>query len=132
MLPAFDSVVSMLFIGLLVLVCCCSDSLAQDITTEEATAIDKLTQADNVVRVTKDMAGKFRARVVIDAKHSAELKFAKLPTAEQLEAARQKVIDQEFAAAAEKEAADQAAAQSEAWKEEGKCPCCGQALPEEK
>jgi len=99
------------------------------IIAADAKAVANLTKVEAVARAWVDAAGKVRVLVELDSKEAREFKFAAVPTAEQIAALRASAIAAKTQAEAAELAAAAAAAQSAKRKKEGKCPACGQALP---
>lgn len=84
----------------------------------------------NCVRLEQDArTGVWRAWIALDKDHATIAKFQKAPTETDIKAIRDKTLAQEAEAKATAAADAAKTAQSEAWKAEGKCPCCGQPLP---
>lgn len=84
---------------------------------------------ENCPRLEQDTTGLYWAWVQIDENHTTIVKFKDMPTEADIKAIRDKTLAQEAEAKAVADATTAKAAQAEAWKAEGKCPACGQALP---
>jgi len=85
----------------------------------------------HIERIDKDVAGRYRVWIAIDNSHAVVVKFAKIPTVDQVRMIRAGVIAAEDQAKAQAEAETAKIAQAETWKAEGRCPTCGQVLPKD-